>query len=153
VAVEWGGKKQGAEGVGSCACRLCRGGGRGIAVNAGFYLATLQRPMEVQGTMSRVCFRSTNADLFRGRHDRHTIRIRRLISGVMGAFPWSFKKITAERILTYHRAYSLRQLIKSAAQICRLGANPDACCLRPVQRVQTGPPDHDADSTAANSGL
>ena len=115
-------------------------------MNAGLYVATLQRLVVVQGTMSRVCFRSTNADLFRGRHDRHTIRIRRLISGVMGAFPRSFKKITAERILTYHRAYSLRQLIKSAAQIGRLGANQmrprsSVCKLgRPIMMPIPPPP-------------
>jgi hypothetical protein len=88
---------------------------------AGFDVATLQRLVEVQGgDVACLFLESTNADLFRGGHDRYTIRIRRLISGVTGAFPWSFRKITAERILTLSPRV-LCQLIKSAAHIGRLG--------------------------------
>jgi hypothetical protein len=51
VAVEWGGKKPGAERAGSCGLSVVLGSGREIAVNAGFDAATLQRLMEVLETM------------------------------------------------------------------------------------------------------
>jgi hypothetical protein len=51
VAVEWGGKKPGAERAGSCGLSVVLRSGREIAVNVGFDSATLQRLVEVLETM------------------------------------------------------------------------------------------------------
>ena len=51
VAVEWGGKKAGAERTGSCGLSVVLRSGREIAVKAGFDSATLQRLVEVLETM------------------------------------------------------------------------------------------------------
>ena len=51
VAVEWGGKKLGAERAGGCGLVVVLRSGREIAVSTGFEAATLQRLVEVLETM------------------------------------------------------------------------------------------------------
>jgi len=51
VAVEWAGKKLGAERAGSCGLAVVLKSGREVAVSAGFDAATLQRLVEVLETM------------------------------------------------------------------------------------------------------
>src|SRR6266576_3148300 len=59
--------------------------------------------------------------------------------------------MSTQRIFSDHHLDAFRQPIKATAHVGRFRRQPDARYLRPVQRVQTGQPDHAPLSTTASN--